>query len=136
MIVFRLGKMIGAKGPGAVLVFPWLDRYQVRTVIKSIICGFDLKKDKTNIKLKQQIVDDPLHCIDHQTVDVGDAAFSVPPQQLITHDGGIIEIGAEVQMVMDMIIIDFDHDHEDDKDDGRMLTNTFSRCSMLSLMWW
>ena len=47
-----------------------------------------------------------MHCIDHQTVDVGDAAFSVPPQQLITHDGGIIEIGAEVQMVMDMIIID------------------------------
>ena len=32
-----------------------------------------------------------------QTVDVGDAAFSVPPQQLITHDGGIIEIGAEVR---------------------------------------
>ena len=29
MIVFRLGKMIGAKGPGTVLVFPWLDRYQV-----------------------------------------------------------------------------------------------------------
>ena len=29
-------------------------------------------------------------------MDVGDAAFSVPPQQLITHDGGIIEIGAEV----------------------------------------
>merc|ERR1712223_1566034 len=28
MIVFRLGKMIGAKGPGTVLVFPWLDRYQ------------------------------------------------------------------------------------------------------------
>ena len=53
MIVFRLGKMIGAKGPGAVLVFPWLDRYQVRTaVIKSIICGFDLKKDKTKIKRK------------------------------------------------------------------------------------
>ena len=104
MIVFRLGKMIGAKGPGAVLVFPWLDRYQVRTVIKSIICGFDLKdktrpiaKERRTVTLKQQIVDDPLHCIDHQTVDVGDAAFSVPPQQLITHDGGIIEIGAEVR---------------------------------------
>ena len=104
MIVFRLGKMIGAKGPGAVLVFPWLDRYQVRTVIKSIICGFDLKdktrpisKERRTVTLKQQIVDDRLHCIDHQTVDVGDAAFSVPPQQLITHDGGIIEIGAEVR---------------------------------------
>ena len=34
MIVFRLGKMIGAKGPGTVLVFPWLDRYQVRIVTK------------------------------------------------------------------------------------------------------
>ena len=31
MIVFRLGKMIGAKGPGNVLVFPWLDRFQVWT---------------------------------------------------------------------------------------------------------
>ena len=41
-----------------------------------------------------------------------------------------------VQMVMDMIIIDFDDDHEDDKDDGRMLTNAFSRCSMPSPMWW
>ena len=46
-----------AAGPGTVLVFPWLDRFQ--------------------------------------SVDVGDAAFSVPPQQLITHDGGIIEIGRE-----------------------------------------
>ena len=27
---------------------------------------------------------------------VSDSAFSVPPQQLITNDGGIIEIGAEV----------------------------------------
>ena len=34
MIVFRLGKMIGAKGPGTVLVFPWLDRYQVWMVTK------------------------------------------------------------------------------------------------------
>merc|ERR1712038_1028810 len=67
MIVFRLGKMIGAKGPGTVLVFPWLDRYQ--------------------------------------TVDVGDAAFSVPPQQLITHDGGIIEIGAEVQYAITDVVV-------------------------------
>ena len=29
---------------------------------------------------------------------VSDSAFSVPPQQLITNDGGIIEIGAEVQV--------------------------------------
>ena len=27
---------------------------------------------------------------------MSDSAFSVPPQQLITNDGGIIEIGAEV----------------------------------------
>ena len=26
LVVFRLGKMIGARGPGRVLVFPWLDR--------------------------------------------------------------------------------------------------------------
>ena len=79
--MFRLGKMIGkevqeregkgregcdllysagAKGPGRVLVFPWLDR-----CIKAV---------------------------------VSDSAFSVPPQQLITNDGGIIEIGAEVQV--------------------------------------
>ena len=38
-------------------------------------------------------------------MDVGDAAFSVPPQQLITHDGGIIEIGAEVTYMMMMIMI-------------------------------
>jgi len=67
MIVFRLGKMIGAKGPGNVLVFPWLDRFQA--------------------------------------VDVGDAAFSVPPQQLITHDGGIIEIGAEVQYAITDVVV-------------------------------
>ena len=36
-------------------------------------------------------------------MDVGDAAFSVPPQQLITHDGGIIEIGAEVRNRMMMM---------------------------------
>ena len=74
MVIFRLGKMIGAKGrllfvylncfnqklttttgPGRVLFFPWLDRYKV--------------------------------------ADVSASAFSVPPQQLITNDGGIIEIG-------------------------------------------
>ena len=41
-------------------------------------------------------------------MDVGDAAFSVPPQQLITHDGGIIEIGAEVThiyVIMMMMMI-------------------------------
>ena len=26
LVVFRLGKMIGVKGPGRVLVFPWMDR--------------------------------------------------------------------------------------------------------------
>ena len=43
-------------------------------------------------------------------MDVGDAAFSVPPQQLITHDGGIIEIGAEVTyriMMMMMMMMMF-----------------------------
>jgi len=58
IIIFRLGALIGSRGPGRVLVFPWIDRTQ--------------------------------------TIDVSNSAFSVPPQQLITHDGGIIEIGAEV----------------------------------------
>ena len=26
VVVFRLGKMIGVKGPGRVLIFPWMDR--------------------------------------------------------------------------------------------------------------
>ncbi len=59
LVVFRLGKMIGVKGPGRVIIFPWMDR---------------TKK-----------------------VDVRAAAFSVPPQQFITCDGGIIEMGAEIQ---------------------------------------
>merc|ERR1719244_600859 len=68
MVVFRLGKMIGAKGPGRVLFFPWLDR-----------------------------------CV---TADVSASAFSVPPQQLITNDGGIIEIGAEIQYgITDVVVM-------------------------------
>jgi hypothetical protein len=68
VVVFRLGKMIGAKGPGRVLVFPWLDR-----------------------------------CV---TADVSASAFSVPPQQLITNDGGIIEIGAEIQYgITDVVVM-------------------------------
>merc|ERR1719471_1531682 len=68
MVVFRLGKMIGAKGPGRILIFPWLDR-----CIKAV---------------------------------VSDSAFSVPPQQLITNDGGIIEIGAEVQYgITDVVVM-------------------------------
>lgn len=59
LVVFRLGKMIGVKGPGRVLIFPWMDRYKL--------------------------------------VDVRASAFSVPPQQFITNDGGIAEMGAEVQ---------------------------------------
>jgi putative sterol carrier protein len=58
IIIFRLGTLIGSRGPGRVLTFPWIDRTL--------------------------------------TIDVSNSAFSVPPQQLITHDGGIIEIGAEV----------------------------------------
>jgi len=68
MVVFRLGKMIGAKGPGRVLVFPWLDR-----------------------------------CV---RADISASAFSVPPQQLITNDGGIIEIGAEIQYgITDVVVM-------------------------------
>jgi len=59
LVVFRLGKMSGVKGPGRVLIFPWLDQYK--------------------------------------RVDVQASAFSVPPQQFISRDGGIAEMGAEIQ---------------------------------------
>ena len=59
MVVFRLGKMIGVKGPGRYVIFPWMDRTQ--------------------------------------KIDVRPAAFNVPPQQFITSDGGIVEMGANVQ---------------------------------------
>lgn len=59
MVIFRLGKMQGVKGPGRVIVFPWID------------------------KMKR--------------VDIRASAFSVPPQQFISQDGGIVEMGAEVQ---------------------------------------
>jgi hypothetical protein len=31
-------------------------------------------------------------------IDVRAAAFAVPPQQFITCDGGIVEMGAEIQV--------------------------------------
>ena len=66
LVVFRLGKMIGVKGPGRVIVFPWIDRTK--------------------------------------RIDVRAAAFAVPPQQFITCDGGIVEMGAEIQYgIVDVI---------------------------------
>jgi len=62
MVVFRLGKMSGVKGPGRVIIFPWMDQYK--------------------------------------RVDVGTSAFSVPPQQFISQDGGIIEMGADIQYLI------------------------------------
>eukprot|EP00092_Neocalanus_flemingeri_P018646 GFUD01020192.1.p1 GENE.GFUD01020192.1~~GFUD01020192.1.p1 ORF type:complete len:487 (+),score=107.49 GFUD01020192.1:64-1524(+) len=59
LVVFRLGKMLGVKGPGRVVTFPWMDKCK--------------------------------------RVDVRASAFSVPPQQFISQDGGIVEMGAEVQ---------------------------------------
>ena len=77
IIVFRLGKMIGVKGPGRHVIFPWMDRTK--------------------------------------TVDVRAAAFSVPPQQLITCDGGIVEMGAEIQYgVVDVVtMVSEVADHQD-----------------------
>jgi len=77
LVVFRLGKMIGVKGPGRVIIFPWMDR---------------TKK-----------------------VDVRAAAFSVPPQQLITCDGGIVEMGAEIQYgIVDVVtMVSEVADHQD-----------------------
>ncbi len=57
--------MIGVKGPGRVLVFPWMDRTKM--------------------------------------IDVRAAAFAVPPQQFITYDGGIVEMGAEIQVTYNNI---------------------------------
>ena len=66
LVVFRLGKMIGVKGPGRFIVFPWMDR---------------IKK-----------------------IDVRASAFAVPPQQFITCDGGIVEMGAEIQFgIVDVV---------------------------------
>ncbi|KAK7070547.1 lipid transport [Halocaridina rubra] len=59
LIVFRLGRLRGALGPGVVFIIPWLDR--------------------------------------HNRIDMRTKAFSVPPQQLITADNGIIEMGCEVK---------------------------------------
>ena len=69
--------MIGVKGPGRVLVFPWMDR---------------TKK-----------------------VDVRAAAFSVPPQQFITSDGGIVEVGGEIQYgIVDVVtMVSEVADHQD-----------------------
>merc|ERR1711983_414284 len=77
LVVYRLGKMIGVKGPGRVLVFPWMDR---------------TKK-----------------------VDVRAAAFSVPPQQFITSDGGIVEVGGEIQYgIVDVVtMVSEVADHQD-----------------------
>ena len=77
IIVFRLGKMIGVKGPGRHIIFPWMDR---------------TKK-----------------------VDVRAAAFSVPPQQLITCDGGIVEMGADIQYgIVDVVtMVSEVADHQD-----------------------
>merc|ERR1711953_1322842 len=77
LVVFRLGKMIGVKGPGRVIIFPWMDR---------------TKKG-----------------------DVRAAAFSVPPQQFITCDGGIIEMGADIQYgIVDVVtMVSEVADHQD-----------------------
>jgi len=77
VVVFRLGKMVGVKGPGRVIVFPWMDR---------------IKK-----------------------IDVRAAAFSVPPQQFITCDGGIVEMGADIQYgIVDVVtMVSEVADHQD-----------------------
>ncbi|OWF47475.1 stomatin-like protein 1 [Mizuhopecten yessoensis] len=59
MVVLRLGRLYGVKGPGTAFVLPLVDQ-----VVK---------------------------------VDIRVKAFNVPPQQLITADRAIIEVGADVQ---------------------------------------
>ena len=77
LVVFRLGKMIGVKGPGRVVIFPWMDRTK--------------------------------------RIDVRAAAFAVPPQQFITCDGGIVEMGAEIQYgIVDVVtMVSEVADHQD-----------------------
>lgn len=77
LVIFRLGKMIGVKGPGRFVVFPWMDRIK--------------------------------------RIDVRASAFSVPPQQFITVDGGIVEMGAEIQYgIVDVVtMISEVADHQD-----------------------
>ena len=77
IVVFRLGKMLGVKGPGRFLIFPWMDRTK--------------------------------------RIDVRAAAFAVPPQQFITADGGIVEMGAEIQYgIVDVVtMVSEVADHQD-----------------------
>ncbi|ELU06524.1 hypothetical protein CAPTEDRAFT_219000 [Capitella teleta] len=58
LVVFRLGKLTRAKGPGLVIILPCIDKIS--------------------------------------RVDLRMRAFSVPPQNLLTADGGGVEVGAEV----------------------------------------
>ncbi len=68
LVVFRLGKLAGVRGPGRVVVFPWMDRVK-----------------EANVRA---------------------AAFSVPPQQAMTADGGVVEVGAEVRFaIVDLITV-------------------------------
>lgn len=86
LVVFRLGKLQGVKGPGRILTFPWLDRTK--------------------------------------RVDTRASAFSVPPQQFISQDGAIVEMGAEVQYA----IVDVEtmvREVADHQDILRSLGNTF-----------
>ncbi|KAI0237776.1 Stomatin-like protein 1 [Lamellibrachia satsuma] len=67
IVVFRLGRLLPAKGPGMILVLPLIDRAT--------------------------------------KVDLRTKAFSVPPQKVLTTDGGIIEVGADVYYnVQDVIL--------------------------------
>ena len=67
----------GVKGPGRVIIFPWMDRTK--------------------------------------RIDVRAAAFAVPPQQFITCDGGIVEMGAEIQYgIVDVVtMVSEVADHQD-----------------------
>lgn len=77
LVVFRLGKMQGVKGPGRVIIFPWMDRTK--------------------------------------RIDVRASAFNVSPQQFITCDGGIVELGAEIQYgIVDVVtMVSEVADHQD-----------------------
>jgi len=99
MVVFRLGKMQGVRGPGRVLIFPWLDKYK--------------------------------------RVNIQASAFSVPPQQFISSDGGIVEMGAEVYYVITDVatMVQEVADHQDmlRSLSKSMLTKTLTKMTVAKL---
>ncbi|KAF0311536.1 Stomatin-like protein 1 [Amphibalanus amphitrite] len=82
LVVFRLGKVLPARGPGWALVLPGIDTTQVVDLRnRSILVPPQQVRDRSILVPPQQ---------------VRDSSSLVPPQQLLTSDGAVAELGAEV----------------------------------------